>query len=164
MTRAMLVTVLAAIADVDTNAYTRSPFTDVSEFVIVYGETAYEYKDRGKSEEKKKERTVKAAKSIADELASYIEKATGVALTVYADTEHPAVEGAHEILVGNTNREEAGLVTIDREGLEGDALLYEMKGNYLIIASNELYGGTYMARNRFLEEVVGLHYYDDPEL
>ncbi|MBQ4054630.1 MAG: DUF4838 domain-containing protein, partial [Clostridia bacterium] len=133
---------------------------DISEFAIVYGETAYQYKGRGKTEEKKKERAVKAATSIATELETYIENATGVSLAVYADTELPAVEGAKEILVGKTNREEAGLVTVDRTELTGDALLYEMKGNYLIIASNELYGGTYMARTRFLEEVVGMHYYD----
>ncbi|MBQ3099398.1 MAG: DUF4838 domain-containing protein, partial [Clostridia bacterium] len=135
--------------------------TDISEFTIVYGETAYQYKGRGKTEEKKKERAIKAAKSIAEELATYIENATGVTLPVYADTELPATEGAKEILVGKTNREDAELVTVDREGLEGDALLYEMKGNYLIVASNELYGGTYMARNRFLEDVVGLNYYDE---
>ncbi|MBQ3100228.1 MAG: DUF4838 domain-containing protein, partial [Clostridia bacterium] len=116
---------------------------DISEFVIVYGQTD-EYRE------------VADVRDIGEYLSNHIAEATGVTLPVYADTELPAVEGAKEILVGKTNREDAGLVSVDREGLELDDLLYEMKGNYLIIASNEIYAGTYLAAGRFLEDVLGV--------
>ena len=116
--------------------------TDISEFAIVYGETD-EY--RGSF----------VVKDIGEYLRDHIAAATGVTLEVYSHTELEPVQGAKEILIGKTNREDAGLVTVDREGLEVSAALYEMQGNYLIIASNEKYSGTYIAANRFLEDVLG---------
>lgn len=117
--------------------------TDISEFVIVYGQTK-PYHDEYYAE------------TAAEYIRQHIAAATGVELEVYADTMRAANEGAHEILIGRTNREDAGLVTVDREGLEGNSFFYEMKENYLIIASNEKCAGTYLAANQFLEDIVGL--------
>ena len=117
---------------------------DISEFAIVYGQTHKGYD---------------SAKTIADKVQHIVSAGVGVELPVYADTELPAVEGAKEILIGKTNREDAGLVTVDREGLTGDALLYEMKGNYLVLASNEECAGTYLACTRFFEDNIGYTYY-----
>jgi len=121
---------------------------DISEFAIVYGET-HTYRENSSIE------------NIAAYVRGRIAEATGVELSVYADTELPAVEGAKEILIGKTNREDAGLVTIDRSELKGDTLLYEMKDNYLILASNERYAGTALAANRFLEDVLGFTDYSN---
>jgi len=117
--------------------------SDISEFVIVYGHTN-SYRDEYTAED------------IANYIRDHIAEATGVILDVCADAELPAVEGAKEILIGRTNREDAGLVTVDRDGVEGDALFYEMKDNYLIIASDERCAGTYLAAKRFLEDVLGV--------
>ena len=118
--------------------------SDISEFAIVYG-TTYRGYDSGKE--------------VAEQFKHIISAGVGVELPVYADTQLPAVEGAKEILIGKTNREEAGLVTVDRKDLVGDALLYEMKGNYLVIASNEECAGTYLACTRFCEDNLGYTYY-----
>ena len=115
--------------------------SDISEFAIVYGEAG---KANGVT-----------AEGIAQYLCEHILVATGITLPIYADTELPATAGAKEILVGKTNREDAGLVSVDRSELTGDAFLYEMKDNYLILASNEKYAGTHLAANRFLEDVIG---------
>ena len=114
---------------------------DISEFAIVYGET-------GKNGDSK-------AVATAEYIRDHIRTALGIELPIYADTELPATTGAREILIGKTNREDAGLVTVNRDGLEGDRYLYEMKGNYLIIASNERYVGSCLAANRFLEDTIG---------
>ncbi len=115
---------------------------DISEFAIVYGET-HDYKKSA------------TALTIAEYLRDHIAEATGVTLEIYSHTDREAVEGAKEILIGRTNREDAGFVTVDREGFELEDLVYEMQGNYLILASNEKYSGTYLAANRFLEDVLG---------
>ncbi len=119
---------------------------DISEFAIVYGDTHNYRAD---------------ASEIAEYVRGRIAEATGVELEIYSHTDREAVEGAKEILIGKTNREDAGLVTVDRSGLERDALLYEMKGNYLILASNEEYDGTALAANRFLEDVLGFTDYSN---
>lgn len=116
--------------------------TDIADFAIIYGRT--EVFDEKESD------AVNNAKEIATTLASYIEKATGAKLTVAADTAVAASEGAHEILIGRTNREDAGYVTVDRTGLKGDACFYKMDGNYLVIASNEKFAGTCFAMYNFL--------------
>ena len=118
--------------------------SDISEFAIVYGTTYRGYE---------------SGKEVANQFKHVISAGVGVDLPVYADTELPAVEGSKEILVGKTNREDAGLVTIDRTELVGDALLYEMKGNYLVLASNEECSGTYLACTRFCEDNLGYTYY-----
>ncbi len=118
--------------------------SDISEFSIVYGSTYRGYD---------------SARDIAEQFKHIISAALRVNLAVYSDTELPAVEGAKEILIGRTNREDAGFVTVDREELVGDALLYEMQGNYLILASNEECAGTYLACTRFCEDNLGYTYY-----
>lgn len=125
--------------------------TDISEFSIIYGKTGFRYNSRYGVENN--------AKEIADELAGYIEKTTGAALTVAADSDVTPSEGAHEILIGQTNRENADLVTVDREGIEGDACFYEMKDNYLVIASDENNAGTWFASYRFITNVLGVDFY-----
>ena len=118
---------------------------DVSEFAIVYGTTSRERK--------------MTAQKLAQELATDIEMACGVRLEIYADTEREAVEGAKEILIGKTNREDAGFVTVDRSELVYNTLYIEMKDNYLILASNEECAGTHSAVYEFLRTYVGFTYY-----
>ncbi len=117
---------------------------DISEYAIVYGATSHGYND---------------GKRIADQTQHVIYAATGKKLSVYADTEHPAEEGAKEILIGRTNREDAGFVTVDRADLVGDTWLYEVQGNYLIFASNESCSGTFLASTAFFEDNIGYTYY-----
>ncbi|MBQ7499836.1 MAG: DUF4838 domain-containing protein [Clostridia bacterium] len=119
---------------------------DISEFVIVYGKTAYTRNDDD-------------IKEIPALINKALSGACGITLEVYKDTELAPVEGAHEILIGRTDREDAGLVTVDREGLGKNTLLYEMKDNYLIIASNEEIYGTFMAANKFIRDVLGVTYF-----
>ena len=118
--------------------------SDISEYTIVYGSTA-------------KQRKI-TAKKLADALAARIKDATGAELAVYADTDLEAVEGAKEILIGKTNREDAGFVTVDRTELALNTLYIEVKGNYVILASNENCAGTHMAVYEFLRR-IGVTYY-----
>ena len=50
-------------------------------------------------------------------------------------------------------------VTLDREGLTDDDYFYEMQGTYLILASNEINAGTYLAMTRFCEDNLGYTYF-----
>ena len=119
--------------------------TDVSEFSIVYGETVFGLEGVDCSE-------------IADFINGQLKAALGVELPVYRDTEHPYAEGAKEILIGRTDREGAA-VTVDRDGIGDNSYIYEMKGDFLILASNEETYATYYAATMFLEDVLGVKYY-----
>ena len=114
---------------------------DISKYKIIYGTT---YTEKPKK---------KLAKTVATELSERIENATGVSLEVLADTEAP--EGEYEILIGKTNREDNGTVTVDRAKLKKDSAYISMQGNYLVIASDELQKSTYYAMYSFLEECLG---------
>jgi len=116
---------------------------DISEFTIVCGKTFEE----GNSRE------------IGEFLAKSIKNACGVELPVVNDDEIEPVEGACEILIGRTNREDAGLVTVERSGDLLHDILYEMKDNYLIITSDENDFDTHLAATRFLCDVLGITYY-----
>ena len=122
--------------------------TDISEFTIVYSDDLSS--------------TVKLhenMKQSAEFLADGIKRACGVELPVYKDDELPAVKGAYEILVGITDREAAGLVSVDRAGFRNQAYIYEMKGNYLVLTCPEEKPGAAKAVAQFLEDVCGVTYY-----
>ncbi len=120
--------------------------TDLSEFVIVLGTTAF---DHGETD---------YCDNIAAFLNNVFEAALGYKLPVYRDTDRPYVEGAKEILIGKTNREGTA-VTVDREGMDRNTYIYEMQGDHLILASNEEMYATYYAATNFLEDVLGVTYY-----
>ena len=64
-------------------------------------------------------------------LADMIEGSTGIRLEVVTD-ETPVSE--YEILVGKTNREDQGLVNVDRAAFEDDqTYVWTVQGNYLVI-------------------------------
>ena len=100
-----------------------------------------------------------SAAECATELKNYILKATGIELPVKADTEaRDDEENDREILIGKTNREDNGIVNIDRSAFDGDTLLIEVQGNYLILASSEEYSGTAYAVLEFCEEFLGYNF------
>ncbi|MBR5515296.1 MAG: DUF4838 domain-containing protein [Clostridia bacterium] len=120
--------------------------SDVSEFVIVYGATeTYEGENH--------------AETVAQYVQSGIKNAVGIDLPVYSDTDYAYTEGAKEILIGKTNREDMGVVSLDREGFGNYTYLYEMQGDHLILASNEVFVGTYYAANMFLCDILGVKYF-----
>ena len=118
----------------------------IKEFRIVYGQT-------GTIRQKA------SAEDAARDLAEYLYRTTGFHLEVASDRDVAPAEGAYEILIGRTNREDAGLVTIDRSGMETDAFIYKVDGNYLIFASNEKYFGTFDAVNAFERNVLGCDFF-----
>ncbi|MBR4880945.1 MAG: DUF4838 domain-containing protein [Clostridia bacterium] len=120
---------------------------NLSEYTIVYGETAILNRN---------EDDTWTAAQCAEQLRKYIATATGIELSVYKDTEHDV--GAKEILIGRTNRESV-VVNIDRTGFDGDTLLIEVQGNYLILASSEEYSGTAYAVLEFCEEFLGYTFF-----
>lgn len=120
---------------------------DISEFVIIYGVTNT-YDNESNS-----------AIEVAEYLFKGIKNAVGVELAVYSDTERPYVDGAKEILIGKTNREDAGVVSVDRSNFGNYTYCYEMQGNHLILASNEIFLGTYYAANMFLDDILGVKYF-----
>lgn len=119
---------------------------DISEFTVVYGAdfNVKMHEDMRKS---------------AEFFVNAIKNACGVELAMYKDSELPAQEGAHEVLIGVTNREDAGLVSVDRSGLGEYAYLYEMQGNYLILTCPENKPGAGKAVTSFLEDVCGITYF-----
>ncbi|MBR4881783.1 MAG: DUF4838 domain-containing protein, partial [Clostridia bacterium] len=106
----------------------------------------------------------------ASDLAKYIEQSIGITLPVVTD-DTPVSE--YEILVGKTNREDLGLVSVDRTAFEDDQnFICTVQGNYLIITgidsdSEQDNGdrttynidGTQNAVYYFLEEAFGLNFY-----
>ncbi|MBR5515045.1 MAG: DUF4838 domain-containing protein, partial [Clostridia bacterium] len=109
----------------------------------------------------------------AKALSTYIEKSIGVQLPVVTDE---AELSEYEILVGETNREEKGIVTIDRSVFEEDdqKFICTVQGNYLVImgvdsdedqdeGERNTYNiiGTENAVYYFLEEKFGLMFYFD---
>ena len=118
---------------------------DISEFSIVYGETSFNLESEDCS-------------AIAQFIYKQFRAALGIELPVYRDTEHPYVKGAKEILVGKTDRE-GSAVSVDREGINHNTYIYEMKGDFLILASDEEMYATYYAATMFLEDILGITYY-----
>ncbi|MBR6515100.1 MAG: DUF4838 domain-containing protein [Clostridia bacterium] len=108
-------------------------------------------------------------------LADMIEGATGIKLPVVTD-DTPVSE--YEILVGKTNREDKGLVSVDREAFEDDQIyVWSVQGNYLVLTgidddyhlntkddkSHRSVEGTRNAVFKFCEEVLGVFEYADNE-
>ena len=118
--------------------------TDISGFSIVYGETGFNLEAEDCSQ-------------IAAFLYGQIKASVGIELPVYRDAEHPYSEGAKEILIGKTNRE-GSAVSVDR-GVDTNTYIYEMKGDFLILASDEGRYATYYAATMFLEDILGVKYY-----
>ena len=94
-----------------------------------------------------------------DKMAGYLAEATGVSVPVVSDADVAPVPGAHEILVGHTNREDAGLVTVDRSEYTYNTVHYKMTGTYLIINSNEQNTTTPTAVTRCFQDLFGVWYY-----
>lgn len=117
---------------------------DISEFVIVYGAD-----DTFKLHDDNKE--------AAEFLASALSSICGAELEVYRDVDRAAVEGACEILIGKTDREEKGLISVDRD-FSLPTYIYEMRGNYLVFTCPDGQYGTSCAVARFLEDVCGATY------
>jgi len=120
--------------------------SDISEFSIVYG-TTYTYDGTN------------GGREVAEYVYNGIRNAVGVELAVYSDNEHPYVDGAKEILIGKTNRETDGVVNVDRSNFGNYTYMYEMQGDHLIIASNEVFLGTYYGANMFLDDILGVKYF-----
>ncbi len=113
---------------------------------------------------------VRSVADAARALQQYIKVSTGIVLPIMSDTE-PA--GEYEILVGKTNREEKGLVSVDRTAFADDQnFLCSVQGNYLVIAGIDSdsdrddgsrttfnIDGTMNAVYYFLEEEFGLNFY-----
>ena len=108
-------------------------------------------------------------------LAQMIEGATGVKLPVVTDD---APVSDYEILIGKTNREDKGLVSVDRAAFEDDqTYVWSVQGNYLVITgidddydlntkedkSHRGIKGTRNAVFKFCEEVLGVYEYIDNE-
>ena len=67
----------------------------------------------------------------AEKLQKYIKNSLGIELPMVTDETEPV---EYEILVGRTNREDAGLVTVDRDAFESDQqFLCQVQGDRLIL-------------------------------
>ena len=107
----------------------------------------------------------------AEKLAGYIKNSLGYDLPIVKDTEEPT---EYEILIGRTNREDAGLVTVDRDAFEDDQqYVYCVQGNRLVIAGIDEYAkkmpgrtgvnipGTGNAIFDFAQSVLGIEFYPE---
>ncbi len=132
---------------------------DVSDYKIVYSQ-------------KEADKTASVYDAATD-LQTYIEKATGAVLPIVTDDSSVS---QYEILVGRTNREDEGLVSIDRSAFDDDqTYCWSVQGECLIITgidSSDNYegivtsvDGTQNAVFMFGREVLGVReYIDDCEL
>ena len=109
----------------------------------------------------------------AEDLADAIKESLGIELEVVSD-ETGVYD--YEILVGKTNREDAGLVNVDRASFEDDqTYIWSVQGNYLVICgidstydnntatdkSHRNVAGTRNAVYFFAREVLGIDRYSD---
>ena len=133
---------------------------DISLYTIVYNE----------AEEGSEGPTLESA----EYLQTAIKLTLGIELPIAPDTEF----SEYEILVGRTQREADGLVTVDRDSFKDDQVyIWSVQGNRLVIAgidteysdytdrSGRNVAGTRNAVFNFCEKVLGLYeYIDDFEL
>ena len=117
---------------------------------------------------------IKSVANAANELTKYIEQSIGVKLPVVTDE---AEVTDYEILVGRTNREEMGLVTVELEKLEDDQdFICKVQGNRLVLygidtdsdspdadRSTVNINGSGNAVYYFLEKEFGLNFYYEGE-
>ncbi len=122
--------------------------TDLSKFTIVYGETAFNRATWDRPD----------CREIADFLNGQFKASLGIELPIHRDTDHPYTEGAKEILIGKTDRE-GSAVNIDRKDIDHNTYIYEMQGDFLILASSEEMYATFYAATMFLEDILGVRYY-----
>ncbi|MBQ4602191.1 MAG: DUF4838 domain-containing protein [Clostridia bacterium] len=113
---------------------------------------------------------IESVAEAANDLAKYIEMSIGYKLPVVTDE---AEVGEYEILVGKTNREEKGLITVDRAAFTDDQnFLCQVQGNYLVITGIDTdagrddgsrttfnIDGSQNAVIYFLEKEFGLNFY-----
>ena len=122
----------------------------IESYTIVYGaENPYVY--YGKNQ----------GLNAAERLQGYIKDATGFTLEITNDSQEP--EGC-EILVGPTNRETMGLVTVDRDGEAGESFEITVQGNFVVIAGKydkNNYDGTYFGAINFAKEILDIDFYSD---
>ncbi|MEI6580478.1 MAG: DUF4838 domain-containing protein, partial [Eubacteriales bacterium] len=110
----------------------------VSDYVIIYGKDANF-----------------AEKTAATELSAYLLKISGAKIDTYTDER---AEAAKEIVVGKTNREDAGTFTVDRAALGDDGFNIKVAGQKLVIAGGEKRGTLYGVYT-FLEDFLGCRWY-----
>lgn len=137
------------IMRLDESANAENDFTiagrDISEYSIVISDSATED-------------TQDAAKL----LAKYIKQAYGVDVPTLTDTNDPA---ECEILIGKTNREDTGLVTVDRESENDLSYVIDVQGTRLVIAGqDDSRGGSRYGAYDFCEDALGYHFYMDSEI
>ncbi|MBQ3182167.1 MAG: S-layer homology domain-containing protein, partial [Clostridia bacterium] len=113
---------------------------------------------------------IESVAEAANDLAKYIEMSIGYKLPVVTDS---AEVGEYEILVGKTNREEKGIVSVDRAAFTDDQnFLCQVQGNYLVITGIDTdagrddgsrttfnIDGSQNAVIYFLEKEFGLNFY-----
>ena len=105
--------------------------------------------------------SVKNAQEAAESLKEYIESATGFSLDITDDSQEP--EG-RELLVGKTNRETKGLVTVDRDGEDICSFEISVQGNFVVIAGKsdeERHEGTQFGVYAFAEEILDAEFFSD---
>ena len=145
---AQIITMYLAYTEKDMPAVTGLTINGnpIESYTIVYGES---------------NPYVKNAQSSAKSLQKYIENATGVTLDITNDSQEP--EGP-EILVGVTNRETMGLVTVDRDGEGIESFEISVQGNFVVIAGKsdeERHDGTQFGVYAFAEEILDVDFYSD---
>ena len=143
---AQIITMYLAYTEKDMPAVTGLTINGnpIESYTIVYGES---------------NPYVKNAKAAAESLVGYINEATGITLDVATDAQEP--EGP-EILIGVTNRETMGLVTVDRDGEDICSFEITVQGNYVVIAGKsdeERHEGTQFGVYAFAEEVLEMEFY-----
>ncbi|MBQ3101034.1 MAG: DUF4838 domain-containing protein [Clostridia bacterium] len=129
---------------------------DISKYTIVYSASELSHVGRA-----------------ANSLSEFIEKSIGVKLPVVTDE---AEVSDYEILVGKTNREDKGIVTVDRSFEDKQKFVCTVQGDYLVIygidsddkqdtGERTTYNvnGSENAVVYFLEEEFGLNFYYDDE-
>ncbi|MBQ7500199.1 MAG: DUF4838 domain-containing protein [Clostridia bacterium] len=129
---------------------------DISLYKIVYAEGADSHYDMDE---------------VAELMRDSIKTATGVELEITTDETEPT---DFEILLGKTNREDARLVTVDRDSFPDDNYyIWSVQGSRLVIAgidsdshddagdrSTMNIGGTKKAVISFSEEILGIEFYE----
>ena len=90
----------------------------------------------------------------AKQLSKYLKYATGVELPVVYDNNVPKADGAHEIIVGATDRG----CPEDVSGLGTEGFVIAAEGGDLYIAGGEIRGALYGVYE-FLEEYVGCRFF-----